>query len=251
MKQLKCVILDGENYFSWQAQFSALLRGYRLLEYVEGKIPLPEGSPAEQQDQIILSWILTAVSSPILSQIAALTTSHKVWECLKQLHSSDSETRLLHLRMQLQNCRKGSLSMSQYLRGISIAKDKLASAGERIRDSQIILTTLGGLGPEYKQFVTSITTRFDHSMSFTQLQQLLMDYELSEEQTATVEAHLVNKPYKEKSGGPRSHPCQICSRKGIPQSTVLTERISSDFHLLITGSWFLLVSEAPIRHQPT
>lgn len=108
--------------------------------------------------------------------------------------------------------------MSQYLQNISIAKDKLASAGEKLRDSQIILIALGGLGPEYKLFVTSITTRFDHSMSFTQLQQLLMDYDLQEKQSAIVEANMVNKSTKseEKNIGTisQSQPCQICSRKG-------------------------------------
>lgn len=57
--------------------------------------------------------------------------------------------------------------MMQYIKHLSIAREKLASAGERLRESQMILIALGGLGSEYKPFVTSITTRFDHSMTFT------------------------------------------------------------------------------------
>jgi len=67
MKHLKCVTLDGDNYFSWKAQFSALLRGYRLMHYVEGKVVITEGPFAEQQDQLILSWLLTSISPSLLS----------------------------------------------------------------------------------------------------------------------------------------------------------------------------------------
>lgn len=39
MKQLKCVTLEEDSYFSGKAQFSALLQGCKLLDYVYGKVP--------------------------------------------------------------------------------------------------------------------------------------------------------------------------------------------------------------------
>lgn len=111
--------------------------------------------------------------------------------------------------------KKAQWQWGQYIKHVSIAKDKLASAGEKPRDSQIILIALGGLGSEYKPFVTSITIRFDHSITFTQFQQLLMDHDLQEEQTNYIEANAVSKTEKfdERNTNIKSHPCQICSRK--------------------------------------
>lgn len=54
-KQIKCVVLDEENFFCWKAQFAALMRGYHLLDYVNGTMEISLGSLAEQQDQLILS----------------------------------------------------------------------------------------------------------------------------------------------------------------------------------------------------
>lgn len=47
--------------------------------------------------------------------------------------------------------------------------DTLAMASEKPEQGDIIFTILGGLGPEYNVFVTSITTRFDPMMTFVDL----------------------------------------------------------------------------------
>lgn len=65
--------------------------------------------------------------------------------------------------------------MEEYLIKISVLKDALAVAREKLKEYEVILLALGGLGNEYKSFVTSITTWFDHSMSFATLKHLLMD----------------------------------------------------------------------------
>lgn len=49
---------------------------------------------------------------------------------------------------------------------------------ERLKDSEIILIKLGRLSGEYESFVTSITTRFDYSMMFPSLCELLMDHDM-------------------------------------------------------------------------
>lgn len=58
-------------------------------------------------------------------------------------------------------------------------KDALVAIGERLKESEMILIMLGGLTEDYKSFITSITTRFDHSMMFSSLCEL-MDQEMRE-----------------------------------------------------------------------
>lgn len=54
-------------------------------------------------------------------------------------------------------------------------KYALSVAGEKLKESKIILITLSALGEEYKSFITSITMRYDHEMTFATLCELLMD----------------------------------------------------------------------------
>lgn len=101
-KPIRCVLLEKSNYFSWEAQFSAMLRGYQLMDYVLGKVDL--STPARiQQDQLILSWILTGVSTSILPQIASHRTTSGAWLALQRLYTSGTQTRQIHIRRQLQS----------------------------------------------------------------------------------------------------------------------------------------------------
>lgn len=50
---------------------------------------------------------------------------------------------------------------------INVGKDKLATIGEKLKESKIILIALGGSELEYVPFMTS---RFDHSVSFASFQ---------------------------------------------------------------------------------
>lgn len=54
MKHIRCIQLDKTNYYSWEAQFSVMLCGFDLIDYVEGTPDL-SSSIARQQDQLILS----------------------------------------------------------------------------------------------------------------------------------------------------------------------------------------------------
>lgn len=47
-----------------------------------------------------------------------------------------------------------------------------------MKESEVILIARGGLTEDYESFVTSITTRFDHSMTFSSLCELLMDQKM-------------------------------------------------------------------------
>lgn len=65
--------------------------------------------------------------------------------------------------------------MTKYITRANHMIDTLAIAGEKHTDGEVILTVLGGLDPEYEAFVTSIITRFNPTITFVDLQTLLMD----------------------------------------------------------------------------
>lgn len=65
--------------------------------------------------------------------------------------------------------------MTEYIAYANRMVDTLATIGDRLTDGEIILTIMGGLGLEYEAFVASMTTCFDPSMSFVDLQALFLN----------------------------------------------------------------------------
>lgn len=118
MKHIHCVQLEKTNYYYWEAQFSAMLRGFDLMHYAEGMVDL--SSPlACQQDQLNLSWILTRILTSIFPQVASFRTSAGFWSCLQKLYAYVTQTRQLHLQLQLQTIRKGDQSMEEFIMRVS------------------------------------------------------------------------------------------------------------------------------------
>lgn len=56
--------------------------------------------------------------------------------------------------------------MEEFIIRILVIKDTLAATGETLKESEVILIALGALSDQYKSFVMSLTTRYDHGMTF-------------------------------------------------------------------------------------
>lgn len=104
---------------------------------------------------------------------------------------------------------------------ISILKDALVATGEHLKDSKIILITLGGLTEDYELFLTSNTTRFNHSMSSSSLYELFMDQEMRVQKVRLLSSSEINAAMKSESksverenhGSTKSMSCQIYTCK--------------------------------------
>lgn len=115
--------------------------------------------------------------------------------------------------------------MEEFVTKVSVIKDALAATGEPLKESEVILITLGALGDEFESFVTSITTKYDSSMTFAGLCELLMDHEMrlqKSQPSASLSVNTAVKSYSKKYEVAETTPaqsktelrCQICSRKG-------------------------------------
>lgn len=120
------VKLNNENCLLWLAQFPHLLQGYDLQGYVDGTYPCParllpnttainpEYTMWKKQDNVLLGWLLSSLSEPVLAQVIGLHTSQSVWEPLQKHFSSKSQSRILYLKRELQSMRKGNQTMAEY-----------------------------------------------------------------------------------------------------------------------------------------
>jgi hypothetical protein len=97
----------------------------------------------------------------MLPQVISCKTTHELWTTLDQIFTSESQARTLNLRLQLTTAKKGNLSIFDYFCKIKQIIANLAVASHSISDSEFTASLLGGLGPEYDPFVTSVTTRVE------------------------------------------------------------------------------------------
>ncbi|GAV73897.1 UBN2_3 domain-containing protein [Cephalotus follicularis] len=197
--------LNASNYLIWRSQFLALLRGYDLLSYVDGT--LDDGSPKpayilwHKQDQLLLSWLLSSLTESVHAQVVGLESSHAVWQYLSSAFSSQSQTRIMQLRLSLHSLKKGADSMSSYLLKARSISDELSLASKPVYDDEMVLYILGGLSSEYASLVTFITTRVT-PISIADLHGLLLNEEIRIQSSvttylayATANMALTNRPF--------------------------------------------------------
>ena len=69
--------------------------------------------------------------------------------------------RTIHLRNQLQNLKKGTLNINEYVVMMKGIADSLIVAGQVVSDQDLVGYILGGVGQEYDPVVVTITAKED------------------------------------------------------------------------------------------
>ena len=83
--------LTDENFLVWKQQVSATLRGLQLMHFLDGTVVPSEflnqnnrnvANPAfctyQQQDQLLVAWLLASMSSPLLTKMVGLDSSSAI-----------------------------------------------------------------------------------------------------------------------------------------------------------------------------
>ncbi|KAK8943168.1 hypothetical protein KSP39_PZI009550 [Platanthera zijinensis] len=129
-----------------------------------------------RKDQLILSWLVASLTDPLISLVVGFPTSKVVWYALAKAFASHSRVRVLQLKTNLHNIKRGSSIITEYIQQIKTITDNLAIIGHQISDSDLVMQVLAGLGPTYDSFVPSITTRLD-DVSLEDLHGMLLAHE--------------------------------------------------------------------------
>ncbi|KAK2640538.1 hypothetical protein Ddye_028333 [Dipteronia dyeriana] len=169
------VKLDHNNFLIWRQQVLTIIKGNRLVHFVDSSIPPPnrvdpDGSVREefldweQQDQILLCWLLSS------------------------------------LKLQLQTLKKGNLSMTEYLMKKNNFMDALTYTGYAITEEDKIIYVLSGLWPEYDSFVIP-TTSMQNYYIMPKITAFLLMHEARIEQHSQTETLNVNMAANRKGNG--------------------------------------------------
>lgn len=139
---------------------------------------------------MIFSAIISTLSVETLPHVIGLTISREVWLTLETLFSAQSQSRIMQLKQQVSNMKKGSQTISAYFQKAQGFSHLLAAVGKPIDASKLASHILVGLGAEYDPLVTSVTTRQD-SISLNDLYGFMLSYELRLEQhKSTIEINI-------------------------------------------------------------
>jgi len=123
--------LTKDNSLSWKTQLIPSFRAHKFLGYLEGSIPPPtpllptssssttptvnpEYDPWFEQDQLILSILISSIFEPLLPQVVGLDSAGDVWAALEKSFLSQSSARVMQTRYQLATLKKGNLSIQDY-----------------------------------------------------------------------------------------------------------------------------------------
>lgn len=176
------VKLTNTNYTSWRASLMAILNGYNLIGYIDGTKPCPAEGDAtrpqwHQQDQLILAAIFASTSPEILPMISTCTTAASAWETLSRMFASKSRSRVNQLKTDLARASIGSRSISEFMHFLKAKADELALIDQPVRNDDLTLYVVNGLGHAYRDIVGAICAR-ETPYRFEELHDKLVEHEL-------------------------------------------------------------------------
>ena len=152
------------------------LLGQGVFHFVDGSVSCPPSyifdssagssstiSPSflhwKQQDQLILSVLLSSLSVDVLHLVVDCSTSHCVWHTLEKTFATPSNSRIMQLHGSFQDLRQGDSSVSLYMQQAKSLFDELAAAGRPMSLEDFNLYVFRGLRGEFKDLVTSLITK--------------------------------------------------------------------------------------------
>ena len=172
------VKLTKDNYLLWKAQIVPYLKGQKVFGYVDGIVSMPPQTiPASsdgtitipnpafmywvQQDQMLLSALISSLTENLIAQVVVYFTSCEVWLALERLFFSHSRARIMQMHFQLATLKKGGSSISDYYNKFKSLSNGLAVTGQYLNDYESFSFLLSRPGTEFHFVVASLFTLGD------------------------------------------------------------------------------------------
>ncbi|KAJ8638591.1 hypothetical protein MRB53_012858 [Persea americana] len=164
ISNLVSIKLDAGNYLMWKSLFEPILRGHKLMGFVDGSTPAPrKDSPSFNQwyerDQMLLSWINATLSTSALPYVVGIKSAEEAWDALARRYASITSSHVMTLRKQLHRIKKGTTSMADYLQQFKVITDQLAASASPISEEELLYAVLDGLPSAYRPLQSVIRAR--------------------------------------------------------------------------------------------
>ncbi|XP_017644160.1 uncharacterized protein LOC108484771 [Gossypium arboreum] len=164
------VKLDADSFIQWQQQIRLILRGYELLDFLDGTLTAlprfvqssdgtlvanPSASIFDQQDNLLTSWLLSTISYSFLSSFTNVWTAGDVRIMANSLFAANTSVKQLQLHHELYSLRKGNLSIRLYVDKIKNLCTLFAASGSPISEAARTAVLLAGISFKLEAIVSS------------------------------------------------------------------------------------------------
>lgn len=183
--------LNNENHLLWKQQVTAAVRGHKLMLYLEspskpqkylsgqdgeaGNLNL-DFSEWEQQDQLLVSWLLSSMTESILTRMVGCESAFEIRTKLNIYFAAQTRAKVSQLKIVLQSIKKGSSIVNEYLSKVKSAIDQLGSVGHSVFETDHIEAIFNGLPKDDDTFVISLNSKSD-SYTVEEIESLLLAQE--------------------------------------------------------------------------
>lgn len=164
------VKLDEGTFLQWKQQVRFIVNGYSLYGFLDGSVTVPsrfvqahdgtlELNPAasayQQQDNLLTSWILSTISSTILSSFMDVQSDSDVWTTALAMIAADTDLKQSRLHHELHSIKKGNLTIRKYVAKLKSHCALLEASGYFISVTEGTTVLLAGLPFEFEGIVSS------------------------------------------------------------------------------------------------
>ncbi|CAA0836591.1 Unknown protein [Striga hermonthica] len=171
--------LHKGNFPLWKAQVMPAIRGAQLEGFIFGTEPAPpkevdiivDSKPVKKineeyakwiaRDQQVVSYLLTSLTTEILTQVADKNSAAELWTGITEMYASRTRARSVNTRIALTTTKKGDMSMSEYFNKMKTLTSDMAAAGKPLDEEEIVSYILAGLDYEYNSVVSAVVARVE------------------------------------------------------------------------------------------
>lgn len=136
----------------------------------------PEYGIWEQQDQVLMTWPQSTISTPILSWMLGCVHSYEVWEYIHEYFHKQTKAITHQLQTQLHSMMLGTKSMCEFLSQLHAIADSLASIWSPMMRQEHVDMILEVLSLKYHSVIVIIESKFE-TQPLEQVEALLLAHE--------------------------------------------------------------------------
>jgi histone deacetylase 1/2 len=129
-----------------------------------------------RQDQMLLSWPQTTLSSEILARFLGSRSSCDLWGKIVSYFQKQMRAKARQLRVELRTTTLENRTVQEYLLRIRLLVDNLASIGDPLPLSQHIDIILEGLPSDFNSVISVVESKFE-TMEMDEVEALLLAHE--------------------------------------------------------------------------
>jgi len=197
--------LTNTNYLYWRMQMLPYPLGQGVFGFVDGSNTCPsthvlahddislQVNPLfqtwKQQDQFILSALLSSLSMEVLHLVVGCQSSCSAWGTLERALASTSNSCIMQLYGSLQDLRQGDESVTQFMQKTKALFDELVAAGRPVSLEDFNLYVFRGLRGEFKDLVTKA-----EPLSYANLHSHLLTHKFLHKSSAAIHAPILPTP---------------------------------------------------------